>query len=92
MYDRTAVLADRFFTLTPPNPRALPASELAAWLGRYGKPVTACDSVEAAVCAALAATPKDGAVLAYGSLYMAADLRKAYQQLTAAPDRLPPEL
>ena len=78
MYDRTAKLADRFFTVTPPNPRALSAEDLAAWLGRYGKPAAACASAAEAVARALAATPKDGAVLAYGSLYLAAELRQAY--------------
>jgi dihydrofolate synthase/folylpolyglutamate synthase len=82
MYDRTAVLADRFFTLTPPNPRALSAEDLAAWLSRCGKPVTACKSVEEAVRAALSATPADGAVLAYGSLYLAAEIRRTAEQLT----------
>ena len=81
MYDRTAALADRFFTLTPPNPRALSAEDLAAWLSRYGKPVTACETVEAAVRSALAATPKDGAILAYGSLYLASELRRAAARL-----------
>ena len=83
MYDRTAALADRFFTLTPPNPRALSAEDLAAWLARYGKPVTACETVEEAVRAALAATPPDGAVLAYGSLYLAAELRRACVRLNS---------
>ena len=78
MYDRTARLAARFYTLTPPNPRALEASELAKVLARYGKPVTVCESASQAVALALAATPKDGAVLAYGSLYLAAELRAAY--------------
>ena len=78
MYDRTAALADRFFTLTPSNPRALSGEDLAAWLSRYGKPVTACGSPAAAIRAALAATPPEGAILAYGSLYLAAELRGAW--------------
>lgn len=78
MYDRTAKLAQRFYALTPPNPRALEASALAKVLARYGKPVTVCESASQAVALALAATPKDGAVLAYGSLYLAAELRAAY--------------
>ena len=78
MFDRTALLADRFYTLTPANPRALSGEKLARWLGRYGKPAEACESCAEAVEKALAATPKDGAVLCYGSLYLAADLRKAY--------------
>ena len=82
MYDKTAPLASAFFTLTPPNPRALDASELAKLLARYGKPVTVCQSAAEAVSRALAATPKNGAVLAYGSLYMAGEIRACF---------LPPE-
>ena len=78
MYDRTARLADRFFTLTPNNPRALDGTVLARYLARYGKPVTPCASPAEAVRLALDATPPHGAVLAYGSLYLAAELRAAY--------------
>ncbi len=78
MYDRTAKLAERFFTLTPPNPRALDAEALAALLAKYGKPVKACANAAEAVRLALESTPPDGAVLAYGSLYLAAELRAAY--------------
>ncbi len=78
MYDRTAKLASRFFTLTPSNPRALDGRELAKLLQRYGKPVAACVSPAEAVRLALAVTPKDGAVLAYGSLYLASEIRQAY--------------
>ena len=78
MYDRTAKLASRFFTLTPSNPRALSGAELAKLLEKYGKPVTVCDSPAQAIRLAQAATPKDGAILAYGSLYLASELRAAY--------------
>jgi dihydrofolate synthase/folylpolyglutamate synthase len=78
MYDRTAALADAFFTVTPASERALPAEELADWLRkRCGKPATACESAQEAVQKAVAATPKDGAILAYGSLYLASDVRRA---------------
>ena len=78
MYDRTARLATSFFTLTPPSPRALDAAALAALLQKYGKPVTVCENAAQAVALALESTPPDGAVLAYGSLYLAAELRAAY--------------
>ena len=81
MFDRTAVLADRFFTLTPANPRALSAEDLAQWLSGCGKPVTACESVEQAIRLALAATPETGAVLAYGSLYLASEIRSVYKMI-----------
>ena len=78
MYDRTAALADAFFTVTPASERALPAEELAAWLRkRCGKPAVACESAQEAVRKAVAAVPKDGAILAYGSLYLASDVRRA---------------
>ena len=78
MYDRTAALADRFFTVTPPSPRALSAEALAEWLRAHcDRPVEACQSAEEAVRRALDVTPKDGAILAYGSLYLASDVRKA---------------
>jgi dihydrofolate synthase/folylpolyglutamate synthase len=78
MYDRTARLASCFFTLTPSNPRALDGAALAEVLAPYGKPVTVCQSPAEAVRLALAATPKEGAILAYGSLYLASELRAAY--------------
>lgn len=84
MYDRTARLAERFYTLTPPNPRALEAADLAKLLEQYGRPVTVCESAAQAVELALAATPRDGAVLAYGSLYLAAEIRAAYLRMCRA--------
>lgn len=78
MYDRTGRLASRFYTLTPSNPRALDGRELAKLLERYGKPVRFCESPAEAVRLALDATPKDGAVLAYGSLYLASEIRAAF--------------
>lgn len=81
MYDETAQLASSFVTVTPPNPRALPAADLAAFLQKYGKPVTVCETVEAGVSAALAqAREQTAAVLAYGSLYMAGIIREQVQK------------
>ena len=81
MYDGLAPLASRFLTLTPPNPRALSAEDLAAWLSRYGKPVRACKTPAEAVRRALRTLPPGGAVLACGSLYMASALRPAALRL-----------
>ena len=78
MYERTARLADRFFTLTPSNPRALDGAELAGLLARYGKPAEPCANAAEAVRRALSVTPRDGAILGYGSLYLASELRAAY--------------
>ncbi|MBQ7871997.1 MAG: bifunctional folylpolyglutamate synthase/dihydrofolate synthase, partial [Oscillospiraceae bacterium] len=67
----------RFVTVTPNNPRALAAEALAQQLGRFGKPVTPCASVEEGVRTAMAQTPEGGAVVAFGSLYMVGDIRDA---------------
>ena len=81
MYDALAPLAARFITVTPPNPRALDAGELAAFLRRYGKPVTACGSVADGVRQMLADTPKDGAAVCCGSLYLLGDVVQALETI-----------
>ena len=81
MYDALAPLAARFITVTPPNPRALDAGELAAFLRRYGKPVTACDTIREGVSRMLADTPKDGAAVCCGSLYLLGDVAQALETI-----------
>lgn len=81
MYDALAPLAARFITVTPPNPRALYAGELAAFLRRYGKPVTACGSVADGVRQMLADTPRDGTAVCCGSLYLLGDVAQALEKL-----------
>ena len=77
MYQDMAQYAAEFVTVTPPNPRALPAQELKAYLERFGKPVTACDTVAEGVAQAKKLAGADGVVLAYGSLYMVGDIEAA---------------
>lgn len=77
MYRLISPCIARFVTVTPDNPRALPAEELAEKLKTFGKPVTACSSVEEGVRTAIAQTEKDRAVVAFGSLYMVGDIRRA---------------
>ena len=77
MYSDIAQFAARFVTVTPPNPRALDAKALAKYLQQFGKPVTACDSVDAGVREAIRQAGADGVVLAYGSLYMVGDIEAA---------------
>lgn len=66
--------AEEFVTVTPANPRALPAGELAAWLASQGERATACETVEEGVRTALRKAGPDGAVCACGSLYMIGDV------------------
>lgn len=77
MYEPVAPYCKEFVTVTPPNPRALSAEDLAKQLSRFGKPVWAADSVAAGVRKAIELAGPDGTVLAFGSLYMVGDIRAA---------------
>ena len=81
MYDALAPLTARFITVTPHNPRALDAGELAAFLRRYGKPVTACTDIPQAAAQLLADTLPDGAAVCCGSLYLLGDVAQALEKL-----------
>ncbi len=77
MYRMVAPYVARWVTVTPDNPRALPAEKLAEKLAVFGKPVTACETVAQGVKTAIAQTDETGAVVAFGSLYMVGDIRTA---------------
>ncbi len=70
MYGSIAPHVRSYVTVTPDSPRALPADELKTYLAQFGKPVTACGSIEEGVAEAIREAGPDGVVLAYGSLYM----------------------
>lgn len=80
MYAVVAPYAARFITVTPPNPRCLSANELAECLRAFGKPVTAAESVAQGVELALAQAGTNGAILAFGSLYMIGEIRDAVEK------------
>ncbi len=67
-------LADRFWTVTPDSPRALPAEELAAFLQKDGCKAQACTCMEEARDKILAADRSE-VVCAFGSLYFIGGLR-----------------
>ena len=77
MYDQIAPYCARFIAVTPDNPRAMTASDLAKVLARYGKPVETAKSVEAGVQRAIDLAGPDGVCLAFGSLYMVGAIREA---------------
>lgn len=80
MYEQIMPLTAASLTLTPPNPRAMPAAQLAEYLRRYDKPVTVCDTVYSAVQTAIdMARAQNMAVLACGSLYMAGQIRACFK-------------
>ena len=71
-------MAKEFFCLTPFSDRALPAAELTARLTEWGGKATCCESVEEGIERALASAGRDGAVVCFGSLYLAGAVREAY--------------
>ena len=74
-----APYAAEFLCVTPDSERALDAAELAEILRERGFSATPCESVRAGVEQALAIA--DGRpVVAFGSLYMAGQVRKAFRQ------------
>ena len=80
MYRSVADHAAEFITVTPDNPRALTAQELAGYLSSFGKPVTACDTVDEGVRLAIDHAGKSGTVLCYGSLYLLGDVIRAVEE------------
>ncbi|MBR6633087.1 MAG: bifunctional folylpolyglutamate synthase/dihydrofolate synthase [Clostridia bacterium] len=76
MYSEMSSLADEFVTVTPPNPRALTSDKLAEYIISLGKKATPCNSIAEGVALAKAKAGERGAVLAYGSLYMVADVEQ----------------
>ena len=77
MYDIIAPYAERFVLVTPPSPRALDAAELADILSVYDRDITVCDGVESGVKTALSLAGTHSPVLAFGSLYMIGDIKRA---------------
>jgi len=68
--------AGEYVCISPNNPRALSAQELARSLEKFGKPVTVCDSIDEGVETAMElAAVKNGMVCAVGSLYSVGDIR-----------------
>ena len=64
-----APMADRIFTVTPPDPaRALPAETFAEVIAPYNGNVKACSTFAEAVDASFAAAEKDDVIISFGSL------------------------
>lgn len=69
--------AERVYTVTPDNVRALPAEQLAKEAAKYHAHVKAVDTVEEAVRMACMDAGEDGVVLAFGSLSYLAEVKRA---------------
>ncbi len=78
MFRRLTPFAREFVTVTPDNPRALPARELSDYIAKtLGLPATPCDSVAAGVALSTQKAGPGGAVCACGSLYMMGEVIEA---------------
>ena len=75
-------LAQEFVCLTPVNDRALPAEKLAEYLRSCGAKAMACDTIEDGIRTAITVAGEDGVVVAFGSLYLAGVVRKAFFQMS----------
>ena len=75
MLSRLLPFAQRFHCITVPNPRALPAEELAQVLQELGAVAIPHESVSAAIDAALSEAGENDAILAFGSLYYIGQVR-----------------
>ena len=74
--------AREFVTVTPRNPRALPAEELSRYITEnLGAKATACATVAEGVRTAIEKAGPDGVVCACGSLYMIGDIVEALDKL-----------
>ena len=77
-----APVAAEVFTLTPDNPRSLPAADFAAAFAAAGIPAKGFDSVLDAVTAAVARARETGKPLvSLGSLYMYCEVTAALETL-----------
>ena len=80
MYRPVMPLVEQFVCVTPPNPRRLPARELAAHLENAGAKATACEEIADGVKLAIELAGEDGVVLCFGSLYTIGDIKKALDE------------
>ncbi len=73
--------AERFYTVTAPNPRAMTGEELAQRIRSLGGKAEAFGSIETAVNAAAQNAEKDGVCAALGTLYFSQEVRSAVEGL-----------
>ena len=72
---------DVFFAVTPDNPRAMKAHDLAEIASKYSKQVFTVESIKEAVKIAYAAADENTAVLVVGSLYLAGEIRETLLEI-----------
>lgn len=81
MFHMVAKLAKRVYCVEPPNPRALPAEQLAAAFRQEGvTDTTVCESPQQAARQALRQAQPGDVICAFGSFYMAGEIRAIFGQ------------
>ncbi|MCD7981088.1 MAG: bifunctional folylpolyglutamate synthase/dihydrofolate synthase [Clostridiales bacterium] len=73
---------DRVYTLTPPNPRALSAADLATQLKKQKIDAIPCVNPRDAVSYALADAKEEDVILAFGSLSYLRGVREAFREIS----------
>lgn len=68
-------LAKKFFTITPPSPRALSSDKLATFLTSHSAESMPCESIKNAIQACLEEASKDDVICIFGSLYFLGEVR-----------------
>lgn len=81
MLELLTPFAQEFVCLTPLSDRALSAEALASYLTERGAQARACAGIGEGLRAAFDAAGGDGAVIAFGSLYLVGAIRGAYQRM-----------
>ena len=84
MYKPVMPLVQQFVCITPPNPRRLPAAQLAEYLRRAGANASACETIPDGVREALSLAGDDGVVMCFGSLYTIGAIRDALADILPA--------
>ncbi len=79
MMGKVIPLADEFFCVTPNNPRALPAEQLAAYIEGEGVHAVSCSSIQEALDAAVRDAGGEGVVCVFGSLYFLGEVRAHFK-------------
>ncbi len=72
---------DVFFAVTPENPRAMKAQDLAGIANKYSKQVFSVDSIKDAVKIAFDSVDENTALLVVGSLYLAGEIRETLLEI-----------
>ena len=72
---------DVFFAVTPDNPRAMKAHDLAEIASKYSKQVFTVGNIKEAVKISYAAADENTAVLVVGSLYLAGEIRETLLEI-----------